>query len=286
MNRAIRLCAAPLLSLAAFAGAAQADEPLPYYLQDRGTGVYTSMFGTYVRKGEWLLYPFYEYTTRSAEEYKGSELGYSNDDTDYLGKSHTHELLIFTSHAFTEDFAFEFESALYSTATLEKARDDTTSGIPSKIEESGLGDTEGQLRYRLVHETEYRPELLTFFEVEFPLQKNRVLIGSQEWAYALGFTLAKGFTWGTLTARAAEQYDEGDIEFGEFGLEYLKKLSPAWRWVTTLEGESDELSIIAEAQWHITPRAYWKFNSGFGLTEKAEDFAPEIGYMMSFGNPG
>ena len=36
-------------------------EELPYYLQDRGTGIPTSQFGTYVRKGELLIYPFYEY---------------------------------------------------------------------------------------------------------------------------------------------------------------------------------------------------------------------------------
>ncbi|HEY1306939.1 MAG TPA: hypothetical protein VGF24_25470 [Vicinamibacterales bacterium] len=32
----------------------------PPHLRDRGTGVATSMFGTYVRNGEWLFYPFME----------------------------------------------------------------------------------------------------------------------------------------------------------------------------------------------------------------------------------
>lgn len=36
-------------------------EDLPFYLKDRGTGIPTSMFGTYVRKEEVLVYPFYEY---------------------------------------------------------------------------------------------------------------------------------------------------------------------------------------------------------------------------------
>ena len=37
------------------------DPPLPVYLRDRGTGVSTSMFGTYVRRRELLVYPFFEY---------------------------------------------------------------------------------------------------------------------------------------------------------------------------------------------------------------------------------
>src|SRR5881397_2855737 len=35
---------------------------LPPYLADRGRGIATSQFGTYVGKGEWLIYTFYEYT--------------------------------------------------------------------------------------------------------------------------------------------------------------------------------------------------------------------------------
>jgi hypothetical protein len=49
-----------------------------------------------------------------------------------------------------------------------------------------------------------------------------------------------------------------------------------------LEGQDDELSLIGEAQWFISRRAFFKFNCGFGLTEKAPDFAPEIGIMFSF----
>ena len=39
---------------------AQENREGPPYLQDRGTGVATSMFGTYVQKGELLVYPFFE----------------------------------------------------------------------------------------------------------------------------------------------------------------------------------------------------------------------------------
>ena len=39
------------------------QESLPFYLKDRGPGVPTSMFATYIQKGEWVVYPFFEYYT-------------------------------------------------------------------------------------------------------------------------------------------------------------------------------------------------------------------------------
>lgn len=41
--------------------ATAADQPLPDFLQDRGSGVPTSQFGTYIERGQWMVYPFYEY---------------------------------------------------------------------------------------------------------------------------------------------------------------------------------------------------------------------------------
>lgn len=52
--------------------------------------------------------------------------------------------------------------------------------------------------------------------------------------------------------------------------------------MVTLEGEDDELSLITEAQWHLSGRLYVKLNNGLGLTEKAPDVAPEFGVMISF----
>ena len=63
---------------------------------------------------------------------------------------------------------------------------------------------------------------------------------------------------------------------------YLKRLSPRWRAVVALEGEDEDLSLITEAQYFITPRIFLKINSGFGLSQKVPDFAPEIGLMMNF----
>lgn len=281
MKRPISLIVTLVTAVAG--GPALCDEPPPDHLRDRGTGVTTSLFGTYVREGELLVYPFYEYVVNDEDEYHGSELGYSGE-TDYLGKVEEHEYLLFFAYGFTEDVAVELEGALYTTKTLTRARDDTTSGLPPELTESGLGDVESQLRWRLAKETATRPEYFVNFEVVFPLQKDKVLIGTQDWEFVAGFGAVKGFPWGTLTPRISVVHDraEGETEIGEYAIEYLKRLSPSWRWVTTIEGESDEVSAIVEAQWHFSPRAFAKFNSGFGLTDKAEDLAPEIGVLFSF----
>jgi hypothetical protein len=49
-----------------------------------------------------------------------------------------------------------------------------------------------------------------------------------------------------------------------------------------VEGEQDEVALIAELQWRLSPRATLKLNNGFGLTNKAPDQAPEIGIALSF----
>ena len=133
-------------------------------------------------------------------------------------------------------------------------------------------------------ETAKKPEYYSFVEVVFPLQPDNVVVGTSDWEYAVGFGLIKGFSWGTLNGRVSLKYDEvdGQVEAGEFAVEYLKRLSPKWRMVGTLEGEDDEISLIGEAQWFINRRTYFKFNCGVGLSDKAPDIAPEVGIMFSF----
>ncbi len=53
------------------------------------------------------------------------------------------------------------------------------------------------------------------------------------------------------------------------------------RW-PTLEGEDDELVLIGEVLLHNNSSMFVKINSGFGLTEKAPDFAPEVSVMFVF----
>jgi hypothetical protein len=96
--------------------------------------------------------------------------------------------------------------------------------------------------------------------------------------------IVRGFSWGTITGRASIEYDAASsspFDAGEFAVEYLKRLTAAWRLYVGLEGATDELSAIAEAQWHITPRVFIRVNNGFGLTSKATDWAPEVGVVFS-----
>jgi hypothetical protein len=98
---------------------------------------------------------------------------------------------------------------------------------------------EGQIRWRWRQETASRPELYSYLEVNFPLQRNRVLIGTQNWEGALGFGFLRGHAWGTLGGRVALAYDGEDsrLELGEYALEYIKSSrrrhagasSPCWR---------------------------------------------------------
>lgn len=281
---AIRLA----LILAAFAPLPASAQDPPPWLADRGPGVQTSLFGTYVRKGELLVYPFYEYVENTADEYTPSELGAVGQE-EFLGNLVEHEYLLFLAYGISDRLAVELEGAVYAEVTLDKDPRDA-SGVPDRIRESGLGEVEAQLRWRWREETARRPELFSFFEVVFPFQETKLLLGAQDWEAALGLGVIRGTRWGTLAARMSLGYEaaESQVELGEYAVEYLKRTSPRWRWVATVEGEDDEISLIGEAQWFFGRHGFLKLNSGFGLTEKAPDFAPEVGVVFSFGpeSPG
>jgi hypothetical protein len=282
MKRAIFVLAACFSCFAALSPAtAVAQEELPVYLRDRGTGVPSSMFGTYIRRGELVVYPFYEYYHDSNLEYEPADFGYELTQ-ELRAEYQAHEGLLFLGLGLTDWLILEVEAAVID-ARLTKAENDT-SAMPDELHESGLGDVESQLRWRWFQENEGRPELFSYFETTFPLQKNKVLIGTQDWEFKLGVGAIKGFSWGTLTLRTAVAYDgaENKTEFGEYALEYLKRVSRQLRVVALIEGEEDEVELITEAQIHVSPRVFFKLNTGIGLTSKATDFAPEVGVMFWF----
>jgi hypothetical protein len=264
--------------IATAAGLAQGRAP---YLSDRGTGIPTSMFGDYIRPGELKIYPFYEYTSQKLE-YKPSELGFGLDQ-DFRGEFREHEAMFFIAYGLSDRLAVEFESALFASARLRKDPADP-SAVPAVLRESGFGDTQAEARWRWAHETLSRPEIFSYLEVDFPFQRNRRIIGTQSWEYKLGTGITKGFSFGTVTARAAAEYEQADKEliFGEYALEYLKKLSPSLRFYTGVEGNQDEVEWIIEGQRRLGRHATLKLNTAFGLTSKAPDFAPEIGVMFRF----
>lgn len=264
----------------------RAQEAGPPYLGDRGTGIPTSMFGIYIRKGEFLVYPFYEPYYDHNQEYKPEELGFKGNkaDQDFRGKYTAHEGIIFVGYGITDWLAVEFEAAVID-AKLETASDDP-SDTPDTIEESGTGDVEGQIRARLWRESARNPEVFTYFEAVSPQQKDKILIGTPDWELKLGVGVIRGFSWGTMSARFSGEYSLEDKsgDFGEYGIEYLRRVSPHWRLYLGLEGSQDELAMIPEAQWHIKPNEIIvKLNGGFGVTSKAGDFTPEVGVLFAFG---
>lgn len=272
-----------LFTLTLATGAIAQQDTLPARLQDRGTGIATSMFGMYVRSGELLIYPFFEYYRDHNMEYKPAELGYTGPgfNQDFRGKYRASEGLLWIGYGLTDWLAVELEAAVIS-ATLHTAAGDNTTA-PDRIHQSGQGDVEGQLRARWLRETDGRPEFFSYFEAVAPVQKKKLLIATPDWEFKFGTGLTRGFAWGTLTLRTEAEYnlEEARVELGEVAVEYLKRLSPGWRVYLGIEGTQDEFELITEAQWHISRNVFVKLNNAFGITSKATDWAPEVGIMFA-----
>jgi hypothetical protein len=274
-SRSFRIAAVCAVHIATSTGAF-AQEPFDRS-RDRGEGLPLSMFGTYIRSGQLVVYPFYEYYRDHDFEYEAGELGFEGT-TELRGGFHAHERLLFVAYGFSENIAAEFEIAGIS-ASLDKSPLDD-SALPPRLEQSGLGDVEGQLRWRWKKESDTRPELFSYFETVFPAQQSKLLIGTPDWELKFGFGLTRGLRWGTISARAAVGYADGAGELGEYAVEYLKRVSSRLRLFGAVEGSEDELELITEGQIFLTPRIVLKLNNSFGLTSKATDWAPEIGVMF------
>ncbi len=267
-----------LVALLALTGVAGAPA------QDRGTGIPTSRFGTYVTRGQLLVNPFFAYTTDHNREYQPAQLGYGLVQ-DYRARFRSTEGILFVAYGVTDRLAVEFEASRIK-ATFDKSPDDT-SATPSRIEESGLGDVEGQVRMRLMREEGRRPEMFGFFEVTLPSQKNKKLIGDPDWDLRPGIGFVRGFAWGTMTTRITVEYNHDDHlwDLGEFSIEYLKRLSPSWRLNLAFEGGEtgamDEWDLVAGVQWRIRDSFFLKLDNAVGLMSKSTDWAPELGVQFS-----
>jgi hypothetical protein len=225
-------------------------QELPAYLRDRGTGMPTSQFGTYVRKGQFLVYPFYEYYHDNNLEYEPFDFGFGST-REFRGRYRADEGLLFLGYGISDRLAVEAEAGVIA-AEFEKASSDV-SPVPARIEESGLSDVEGQIRWRWNHESAKTPEVFNYFETVFPTGEKNSLIGTSDWEFKLGTGVIKGFRWGTITLRAAVDYSAAEKTFapGEYALEYLKGLSDRFRLFVMVEGAEDELAMVPEMQWHI-----------------------------------
>jgi len=250
-------------------------------LKDRGEGIATSMFATYVRPGEFLFYPFFEHYRDGNYEYSPSQFGYPGD-TDFRGNYRASEGLFFLAYGVSDRLAVEFEVATIQ-ASLQKAPGDS-SLLPSERRERGIGDIQTQINWRWLKETDDRPEVFSFAEIVFPHNRERPLTGTADWAVKIGTGVIRGYRWGTITARGAIEYDlssSSRLDLGECAFEYLKVVSPKWRVYAGVEGTFGELSLITELQWRPTKNVTVKLNNGFGLTSKATGWAPEVGVMFS-----
>jgi hypothetical protein len=233
------------------------------------------MFGTYLRGGQFMVYPFFEYYHDGDYEYESGELGFGTDITERRSRYRAREALIMVGYGLSDDVAFEFEAAVIS-ATLTKSPADMST-LPAVLEQSGLGDVEAQLRWRYNRESDARPEFFSYFETTFPLQKTKLLIGTPEWEFKFGTGVIRGYSFGTITARVAIANVGGTFEPGEYALEYLRRLSPRFRLFAAIEGSEDEVEAIGEAQIFLRPNVLLKINNAFGVTPKAPGWAPEIG---------
>lgn len=254
----------------------------PRYLRDRGTGIPTSMFATFVHKGEFLVYPFWEYYYNPDEEYKPAELGHFGGQ-DYRSEFRASESLIFASYGFTDRLALEIEAAAVM-GELNKAPNDIST-MPSELEESGVGDVQTQIDYYWRPETARGLGAFSYLETVYPFSKNRPLTGTGDYEFKLGQGIIRGFSWGTMIARVNVEYlmSESTAQVGTFALEYMRRLNPHWRGYLGVEGVQDEVEFITEAQYHVVKdRLFLKFNNSFGLTSKAPDWAPEYGVLIAF----
>jgi hypothetical protein len=277
----IAMLAAPATSRPAASAAARPAASAPW-LADRGPGMWTSIFGTYVHRGELLVMPFFEAYVDDDTEYKPAELGYGLEQ-DFRGRFRATESQIFLAYGVSDRFAVELEGAPYATARLEKAADDPSSQ-PSRLEQSGLGDWQMEVNWRAMKENASRPEVFALLEVDPPSNTRKSLIGTPDWEAKLGVGMIRGLSWGTVAGRVGAIYsaEDGALDTGEYAVEYLKRVSPHWSLYGGIEGEQDEVELIGEAQWRFAPHATLRLNLARGLSSKATDWGPDVGVVFAF----
>lgn len=259
----------------------QSDADLPVYLRDRGKGVALSMFGSYAARGELIVYPYWEYYVDNNREYNPSEFGFAGQQ-DFRGRYRASEGLFFVAYGITDRLAVQTEVAVIR-ASIEKSPADL-SAMPPTLQASGLGSFETQLRWKWREEDDRRPELWSYLDVVFPTNQQEPLIGTLGWETELGLGVTRGFTWGTLTARVSAAYDSAStttFDTGEYAVEYLKRVSPSWRFFAAIQGHGTALSLITEAQWHVTRHVFIRFNQEVGLTSTANDWEPQLGILFT-----
>lgn len=255
------------------------------FLNDRGTSIPSSLFGTFIKKGELLVFPSFEYTLDHNLEYQPAQYDLGVDE-DFRAKFHGANEQIYIGYGLTHWLALEFEFA-YMDVHFEKSSNDN-SAIPARIDESGLGDFEGQLRMRLMEENDRRPELFGFLDVTIPSHRNKLLISDSDLDFKPGIGIVRGFSWGTIIFRSDLEYNReaSSPDIGETAIEYLRRLSQSGLAYLAIEGGEggapDEWLLITGLQWRFTNFVSVKIDNPVGITSKATDWAPQIGLLFTF----
>lgn len=279
------LCAAgfsTLLVASLPATASAQHDSLPPHLRDRGRGQPTSLFGTYIERGQLILFPYFAFTRDGNMEYQPSALGYGSDQ-DFRGRFQSTQAQLFVAYAFTDWLAIEFESSRIR-ARLDKSPDDT-SAVPARIDETGLADIEAQVRLRLARERGRRPEIFASLEMIPAQQSGKVLIGDAQWDFKSSIGVIRGFRFGTMTFKTSVEYNRGDKhwDLGETSLEYLRQLNSRTRLFLAIEGGEggapDDYALVSGVRWRLTPGVFLKFDNAVGLMSKATDWETQIGLL-------
>ena len=267
------------------AGAAEVPGS-PGYLRDRGPGVPTSLSGIYLTPGEWLGAASYQDLENRGFQYTPDDFGFA-DTNDYLGEYRFSGGFFFLGYGLNESIALALKVTGGSTK-LTKASDDP-SAMPAEIKESGISEIAPELTWRFITENVDRPELYAFVSILIPHDRDKDLIGTQDWVVLPGIGLNRGFSWATLSARMNFEYDaasESTLDFGKWSVEGQRRFSDSW-WVSVgLEGQVggatnfDEAWQTAFIQWSPTPHIAVRFGSRIGLTQMTEGWTGEIGIVV------
>ena len=262
---------------------AKQQDSVPPNLRDRGRGVRTSEFQTYIERHHVLVLPSVAHVRDHNLEYNPLDWGYGNQ-TDLRGTIRNRSAQLLLAYGVTEWLAVELEGS-YRSARFERSSRDTTA-TPARIRESGVGDFAGQVRVRFAQERGRRPEIWGSVEVIPANLKRKVLIGDKLTDVKSEIGLTRGFHFGTMTLRTTVEYNHGDHhwDLGETSLEYLRRLSPAWRILLAIEGGEtgapDEWVFVTAGQWRIANGCYLKLANAVGLMSKSTDWEPQIGILL------
>lgn len=258
-------------------------EPPAAHLRDRGTGVVTSVPGAYLREGELLFYSWVAYSGDHDIQYDPPEFGFPSE-IEYIGRYQAREVDAWVAYGLRENLALEIQVAGMR-ASLQKSADDAT-GMPAELKESGLGDVRSRLNWRILAESERRPEIYTFATMAFPHDKKKALTGTNDWLLNLGIGAIRGYRWGTISLRSSMEFDLSSASVGDWGevtLEYFKRLSPRMSVVGALVLlQGDEGSVFGEFQYQPTQNVVVKLGGAQALTANGIDWSAQAGVLFKF----